>query len=266
MVKDTRVTEVLEIVPSPVEKDALEFDTPFEKEEVNIPKMCLAEYLSWHYGNPPPCPYWHWKGRSEGSKTPAWPSLNQRISRRPVPAGTARRARTDARSYPFSPRRAPSRCPGGGIHARPGGRGPPGPASGAEGTRRRRGCALRLREPGLARSFRASPGRTRGAFAARALGSGRRPLGLCSRPGAAAAANRVGRRAGTKRPAPEMQTTENRSANRRCTSEQPLPEKIPLVATACLRQLTKHCPKLQAKTYLQPQALPDFSSDLGRLI
>lgn len=96
----------------------------------------------------------------------------QRINRPPVPRGTASRAPTNAGSYLFSPRTAPSRRPGGGISARPGGRGPAGPGAFAAATSRCRGCALRLGEPGQARSTGASPGRTRGAFAARALGSG----------------------------------------------------------------------------------------------
>lgn len=77
------------------------------------------------------------------------------ISRLPVPG-----------SYPFSPRGAPSRRPGGDISARPGSRRPAGPGAGAQATWRRRGGAFGLGEPGQARSTRASPGRTRGAFAA----------------------------------------------------------------------------------------------------
>ena len=115
-----------------------------------------------------------------------------------MPAGTCSRARTDARSYPFSAGRAPSRRPGGGICARPGGRGPAGPGSGADEPRRRRSCALRLGESGSARSARASPGRTRGAFATRTLGS-LRPLGLRSRWSAAGVAHGVGRKAGAQR-------------------------------------------------------------------
>ena len=160
--------------------------------------LCVPSTLDTAPGPPPPL-----EGAVPGSGA-SIPALigPQRISGPPAPVGTVRRARTDACSYPCSPRRAPSRRPGRGIHARQGGRGPAGPASGMDGTRRLRGCALGLGEPGTARSARASPGRTRGAFAARALGSGWRPLGLCSRWAAAGAANRRGRRAGTKGPAP----------------------------------------------------------------
>lgn len=126
------------------------------------------------------------------------------LSRPPSPVGTACRARKGARSYPFSPRSAPSRRPGGGIHASPGGPGSAGPAPGADETRRRRCCALRFGELGLARSARASPDRTRGAFVSRALRSWLRAFGLCSRQAAARAANRVGRRAGIKGPVGEV--------------------------------------------------------------
>lgn len=91
-----------------------------------------------------------------GTAGPSLPSLNCR--------GSA--ALSTGGSYPFCPRGAPSRRPGGGISARPGGRRPAGPAAAAEATWRRRGGALGLGEPGRARSTGASPGRTRGAFAA----------------------------------------------------------------------------------------------------
>ncbi|XP_020946459.1 uncharacterized protein LOC110260475 [Sus scrofa] len=74
------------------------------------------------------------------------------------------------------------------------------PSAGGGRTRRRRCCALRFGELGLARSARASPDRTRGAFVSRALRSWLRAFGLCSRQAAARAANRVGRRAGIKGP------------------------------------------------------------------
>lgn len=156
------------------------------------PLLRVPEHPGYHPSPPPTT------GRGGAGSRASISALTgpQSIRRAPAPVGTARGALTDAHSYPFSPRKAPSRRPGGGIRTRPGDRGAAGPASGADGTRRRRGCALGLWEPGTARSARACPGRTRGAFAARALGSGLRPLGLCSR----RAANRVGRRAGTRGP------------------------------------------------------------------
>lgn len=128
----------------------------------------------------------------------------QCISHPAVPAGSDSSAFPEGlpwssqRAYPFSPRRSPSYGPGGGTSACPGDRGPAGPGASADATRLHSWCAFRLAERGPARSARANPGRTRGAFAARALGSGR-PLGLCSHPAAARAANQVGRKAGDQR-------------------------------------------------------------------